>query len=116
MHSINEAFATNMTGKEVEYDVQPYYRGRMLITKVEPRLIKQVPEFHPEKGRTFVTYECFDIEGTVIKGSETPSLVAGVPTSHRVTDGQTVRIVGVGYGQLYRAVEKGQTIVKASCG
>jgi hypothetical protein len=115
-HSINEAFCTNMIGKEISYDVQPYYRGRMTITKCEPRLIKQVSGFDPEKGRTYTTYECFDVEGIVIEGSETPSLIAGVPQGHKVTNGKNERIVGVTFGQLYRATEKGQTIVKVSCG
>src|SRR5687768_16646784 len=113
---MNEAFATNMTGKEVSYDVQPYYRGRMLITKITPRTVKNVSGFDAEKGRTYTTYECFDVEGTVISGSETPALIGGVPISHKKTDGQQVVVTGCSFGQVYRAVEKGETIVKVCCG
>jgi hypothetical protein len=113
-HSINEAFCSNMTGKTVKYDVQPYYHGEMFITSVKPRLVKQVSGFDGEKGRTYTTYECFDIEGTVIEGSEVPSLIGGVPTKVNDTKGHSVRVVGVTYGQLRRAVEDGATIVKAS--
>jgi len=116
MHSINESFATNMVGKTIKYDVQPYYRGEMVITSVTPRLVRGVREFSVERGYTYVTYECFDVEGTVVKGSETPSLVCGVPQGNRVMDGKTTRIVGCTFGDLYRATEKGTTIVKALCG
>lgn len=113
---MNEAFATNMTGKEIDFDVQPYSRGRMLITKVTPRTVKNASGFDIEKGRTYTTYECFDIEGTVIEGSETPALICGVPMSHNKLNGKTHSVIGVSFGQLYRAVEKGQTIVKVCCG
>lgn len=110
---MNEAFATNMTGKEVNYDVQPYYRGKMLITKVTPRTVKNASGFDAEHGRTYTTYECFDIEGTVIEGSEGGNWGGG---SCKKTTGQKVNVVGVSFGQLYRAVEKGQTIIKVCCG
>lgn len=114
---MNEAFAENMTGKTVSFDVQPYEHGRGTITKVTPRQVK-AREFSAENGTKFVTYECFDLEIAVDEGSHTGALLCGVPVRDTVksTAGQVRTVIGVSYGQLYRAVEKCELIVRVCCG
>lgn len=116
-YSMNESFADNMVGKTVKYDVQPYYRGEGVLTKVTPRIIKTSQYMLPY-GRVEMTYECFDCEILVSAGSSTGALLAGVPLPGTIHDtkGKTETLIGVGYNQLWQAVDKGQTIVIARCG
>lgn len=112
----NEYFADNMIGKVVKFDVQPYNRGTMKLTSVRERDIT-VTEFNMERGQQTVTYSTFDIEGEVIEGSATGALWGGRPVSSKaMVCGSTFSITGVSRGQIYRAVEKGETIVIARCG
>lgn len=113
---MNESFAQNMTGQTIAFDVQPYRSGKGTTTAVVPRRIK-VAEFDPEKGRTLVEYEAFDVTVQVAEGREFGGFSCGVPISPaRDLAGQTVQLVGVRYGDLLRAVRDARTIVIARCG
>lgn len=113
----NEHFIPNMTGKRVRFDVQPYERGVGTIVKITGREIKTT-DFCPRRGRIDVTYECFDLEIEVEEGSKTGALYGGVPVRGTVhdTSGKLAFVAGVNYGELARAVNNGETIVKATCG
>ena len=115
--ALNEAFASNMTGKTVSFDVQPYERGTGIIRKLTERRVKTT-KFCPHNGRMIVEYDCFDLEVEVTEGSSTGALWGGVPVNGTVKDkaGETAFITGVTYGQIYNAVTNGQTIVIARCG
>jgi hypothetical protein len=114
--SMNEAFAANMTGKHVKFDIQPYSRGEGYIRKVEPRIV-ETRQYLPDHGRTEMRYEVFDLEVEVTKGSRVGALLCGVPVSPpKDSAGRTETIIGVGYRQLYEACTNGATIVIARCG
>lgn len=115
--SINEAFIPNMTGKTVAFDVQPYRSGRGTIKTMTPRLVKHT-EFVAGRGRQRVEYEVYDLEIAVETGCEVGALVCGVPVrdTMRSLGGQTTTLIGITYGEIYEAVEKNRTIVKAICG
>lgn len=114
---MNEAFCDNMMGKRVSFDVQPYYCGSGTIQSIKPRRVK-VTEFLPDRGRTVMEYECFDVSIAVDEGTSVGALSCGVPMQGTVRDmaGTSLPISGLSYGQVYRAVEKGQTIVQVRCG
>jgi hypothetical protein len=115
--SINEHFANNMTGKTVKFDVQPYERGTGVIKNIIERPIR-VKDFCPNRGGIMVDYMTFDLEIEVSEGSKTGALYGGVPVRGTIKDivGTMTFISGVSYGQIYRAVDKGETIVIARCG
>ena len=114
---LNEAFAKNMIGKTIKFDTQPYRRGTMKITKITERRVGPIEEFESRRGTIIVSYDVFDIEGTVLSGTEVAGLVCGVPISPpEPMDGNTCTLIGVDRGQLYSAVVEGTTIVQARCG
>ncbi|WLJ71080.1 hypothetical protein [Sphingomonas phage Kimi] len=115
--SINGHFAQNMTGKTVKFDVQPYERGTGVIKNMIERSIR-VKDFCPRRGTVMVEYVTYDLEIEVVEGSKTGALYGGVPVKGTVKDaaGSMTFISGVNYGDIYRAVEKGETIIIARCG
>lgn len=115
--AMNEAFIPNMTGKEISFDVQPYQRGKGIMSKITGRKIT-VSEFNSNQGRTLVTYEVFDVEVSVSEGRLNGALSCGVPVPGTIHDlaGKTVTLIGVDFGQIYRATSEGKTIVIARCG
>lgn len=117
MDNVNGHFAKNMTGKTVKFDVQPYERGTGIIKNMIERAVR-VKEFCPRRGNVMVDYVTYDLEIEVIEGSATGALWGGVPVAGTVKDkaGTMTFISGVNYGVIYRAVEKGETIVIARCG
>lgn len=117
MPSFNDHFIENMTGKEVIFDVQPYEHGNGIITKMTPRMIKG-REFCPHRGQMNIEYEVFDITIGVSEGRRVGALWGGVAVQGTIHDqaGKITHISGVTRGQIYQAVEKGQTIVIARCG
>lgn len=116
--SLNEAFSTNVLGKQIAYDIQPYERAKGVIVGCTPRRIKGVKQHCPINGTMLVDYECFDLEVEVEEGSATGALWGGVPVSGTTKgiEGQKRSVTGVSYGQLRRAAFEGDTIVIARCG
>ncbi len=114
---LNEHFAKNMTGKTVSFDVQPYERGTGVIRSITERRIKTT-DYCPRRGKMIVEYDTFDLDIEVTEGSATGALWGGVAVAGTVKDkvGQMTHIMGVNRGQIYAAVEKGETIVIARCG
>lgn len=113
----NEHFAINMVGKEISFDVQPYTHGRMKITDIIERDVT-VREFNGRRGTQTVTYSVFDIVGEMIEGMNVGALIAGVPVHSTIKNitGKSYTLIGVTYGELWEAAEKGKTIVKVCCG
>lgn len=114
---MNGAFTKNMTGKIVKFDVQPYERGTGVIKAMRERTIK-TRDFCPRRGNMNIEYICYDLEIEVTEGTATGALWGGVPVAGTIKDkaGKMTTIIGVNYGQIWSAVEKGETIVIARCG
>ena len=117
-NSMNECFADNMLGKTVKFDVQPYSHGQGVLSKVTPRRIIVSNKFMLPYGQVVLTYEVFDLEVTVTSGTSVGALSAGVPVpgTIRKTDGKVEHLIGVSYEKLYDAVNRGFTIIIATCG
>lgn len=114
---LNEHFAENMLGKRVSFAVQPYSSGTGTIAKITPRMVEH-KDFQSERGGVWVRYETYDLDIACEDGREVGALICGVPVRSTIDDlaGRTHSIAGVSRGQIYRAVEKGETIVIARCG
>lgn len=113
--SMNEAFTTNILGKTVSFDVQPYASGTGVIEKVDIRVIEH-NERCPRRGSVWIKYEVYDLTVAVEKGREIRSLIAGVPNGSHNLDGQKYQVVGCDYSTVHRAIWSNETIVKATCG
>jgi hypothetical protein len=115
--SMNESFATNMVGEEISFAVQPYSRGKGVITQVNPRVIK-IKQFQMPRGNCNIEYEAFDVEVRVSEGSETGAFWGGVAVANTTKSlaGKTTWLNGVTYGDIYYAVTERRPIVIARCG
>ena len=115
--SINEHFAKNMTGKTISYEFQPYERATGNIVKCTPRMIENVSDFCPRRGRVYSSYEVFDLEIEIESGSRTGALWGGVAVQGTTRDlaGTTQRLTSCRYGELLDAVKNGEKIIKVAC-
>ena len=115
--SVNEAFAENMVGMKVRFDVQPYCHGVGIISKCTPRVIT-AKRFMMDLGRVEITYEVFDVVVNVLRGARVGALSAGVPVPGTIHDmiGRPYDLTGLTFGELSDATRRGKTIVIARCG
>jgi hypothetical protein len=117
MMSLNGWLEGSIIGKTVKFDVQPYERGTGIIRKASARRIK-TNDYCPRRGYMLIEYDTFDLEIEVIEGSSTGALWGGVPVASTIKNkaGKMTHISGVSKGQIYNAIEEGETIVIARCG